>query len=438
MELVWSTEKRMVCELVPYEKNPRFLTEKQRQDLTASMQKFNLVEIPAINLDNTLIAGHQRCKILMALGRGEELIDVRVPSRMLSAEELQEYNIRSNANTGSWDLSLLENEFEIGDLAGWGLDFEKAVKQNKLFEVDIPLEMHPEEDPVPDVSSKTPIVSPGDLFQLGSHRVLCADSSVEGNIQVLLAADGAPVVGDLVFTDPPYNVKIDSIVNLGAVQHKEFGMGSGEMSPAEFTGFLRTVLTSFLQNTKPGSIFFVCMDWKHMTELLSAAEGNSLEMKNLVVWVKDNGGMGSFYRSRHELIFVFKNGDAPHINNFELGQYGRYRTNVWEYTGSNSIGNPDREHARLHPTVKPLKLVADAILDCSRINGIVLDYFLGSGTTLIAAEQTQRRAYGLELDPSYVELIIRRYHNYMTRQSQPVVFRHMNGRIELNDIIRNG
>jgi DNA modification methylase len=214
----------------------------------------------------------------------------------------------------------------------------------------------------------------------------------------------------MVFIDPPYNVRIDGNVSgLGQIKHKEFAMASGELSEAKFTTLLNTAFRNLIAHSVDGSIHFVCMDWRHCFELLSAARDVYAELKNLCVWNKDNGGMGSFYRSKHELVFVFKNGTGLHINNVELGRYGRNRTNVWDYPGVNSLHQGRLEELAMHPTVKPVALVADAILDCSKRRGIVLDSFGGSGTTLIAAEKVGRRGYVMELDPAYVDVTIKRF-----------------------------
>lgn len=220
----------------------------------------------------------------------------------------------------------------------------------------------------------------------------------------------------MIFTDPPYNVKINNIVNSGKVKHQEFKMASGEMNEKEFIDFLTSVFNNLVLFSKNGSIHYQCMDWKHIYEIITAGRNSYTELKNLCIWNKDNGGMGTFYRSKHELIFVFKNGTEKHINNFELGQNGRYRTNVWDYAGVNSftnrerIGNKSIGHSDLeyHPTVKPVTMVADAILDCSNANDIILDAFGGSGTTMIACEQMKRKGYLIELDPKYCQVIIDR------------------------------
>ncbi len=217
----------------------------------------------------------------------------------------------------------------------------------------------------------------------------------------------------MVFTDPPYNVPIDGHASgLGAIQHRDFVMASGEMDATEFTAFLTGVCGLLASHSVDGAIHFVCMDWRHVGELSAAGDKAYSELKNICVWNKHNAGMGSLYRSQHELVFVFKNGRGAHQNNVQLGQYGRHRSNVWNYRGINAPGPSNDQETNLlalHPTVKPVALVADAILDCSSRGDIVLDSFLGSGTTIIAAERTGRRCYGLEIDPRYVDTIIRRW-----------------------------
>ena len=214
----------------------------------------------------------------------------------------------------------------------------------------------------------------------------------------------------MVFTDPPYNVRIDgNVCRRGRIRHREFAMAAGEMSASEFTTFLQSAFRHLSNHSAAGSIHFVCMDWRHLSELLAAGGQVYTELKNLCIWNKDNGGLGSLYRSKHELVFVFKQGTAPHINNVELGRFGRNRTNVWDYPGVNSLHQGRLDDLAMHPTVKPVALVADAMRDCSRRDGIVLDCFGGSGTTLIAAHKTGRRGYLIELDPLYVDLIVKRY-----------------------------
>jgi DNA modification methylase len=266
------------------------------------------------------------------------------------------------------------------------------------------------EDEIPDPPPAGAAVSrAGDVWTLGSHRLLCGSALDSASYQTLMAGE----LAQMVFTDPPYNVRIDGNVSgLGRVHHREFAMASGEMSEGDFAKFLHTTFAQLTAASMDGAIHFVCMDWRHIGEILGAGRAVYSELKNVAVWNKTNGGMGTFYRSKHELIFVWKVGTAPHVNNFELGQHGRHRTNVWDYAGVNTMRPGRLEELAMHPTVKPVALVADAIKDCSRRKGIILDAFMGSGTTLIAAERTGRRARGIELDPAYVDVAVRRWQTY--------------------------
>jgi DNA modification methylase len=254
----------------------------------------------------------------------------------------------------------------------------------------------------------TPAVSRlGDTWHLGEHRLYCGDALEKSSYEILLANDRA----HMVFTDPPYNVPIDGHVGgRGAIKHREFVMASGEMTNQEFRDFLAASCSQIKSFVHDGALGFVCMNWRHAAQLLDAA--SALELKNICVWVKNNGGMGSLYRSQHEFVFVYKFGTANHINNVELGKHGRNRTNVWEYRGVNSFGADRDELLRAHPTVKPVALVADAIKDCTNRGDLILDPFGGSGTTTIAAQKTKRRAALIEIDPLYVDVIIRRWQAY--------------------------
>lgn len=264
-----------------------------------------------------------------------------------------------------------------------------------------------EADELPEVDLSVPPVSRlGDLWLLGEHRLLCGDATNQQYMRRVMGGRRA----QMVFTDPPYNVPINGNVSgLGAVRHAEFAMASGEMTEAEFIAFLQSALGSMAAYSADGAIHFICIDWRHLFELLTAGRGVYPELKNVCVWAKTNAGMGSLYRSQHELVAVFKKGTAPHINNVELGRHGRNRTNVWAYAGMNSFGAERDEALALHPTVKPVALVEDAILDCSRRSGIVLDAFAGSGTTLVAAERAGRRGFGMELEPRFVDVALRRF-----------------------------
>ena len=276
------------------------------------------------------------------------------------------------------------------------------------------------------------VTQPGDVWQLGPHRIVCGNALDETTYAGLLGDEKAA----LVFTDPPYNVPVDGHVSgNGAVRHREFAMATGEMSEAEFTQFLRNTCGLLAAHSAPGSIHYVCMDWRHVGELTAAGKGAYAELVNICVWVKHNGGMGSLYRSQHEFVFVFKAAGGSHVNNVQLGKFGRTRTNVWSYRGINNFGGGSGEGNLLamHPTVKPVALVADAILDCSRRGDRVLDAFLGSGSTLIACERTGRACRGIELDPLYVDTAIRRWQRYTGREAVHANGTTFNAREEARD-----
>jgi DNA modification methylase len=430
MELLkWHTETRRVSELVPLDYNPRKRNEDRQKKLEDSISKFNLVEIPVINLDNHIIAGQRRWEVYMETGRTDEEIDVRVPNRMLVESEVKEYNLIANIHAGEWDLPRLEAHFSdiykdiIPDLPTLDISPMPTVaavisKENKIFEDDF------DELPRNESLSKS-----GDLYEINSHKILCADSTDLNTLNKLMSGN----LAEMIFTDPPYNVKTNDIGNKGKVKHDDFVMAAGEMTRSRFTRFLEDIFVNLIKVSKDGSIHYVCMDWKHVKEIAIAGEVYTKPM-NLIVWKKDNAGMGTFYRSQHELIFIYKNGKEKHINNFGLGGTGRYRTNVWEYSGMNSVGNKERDLLKEHPTPKPIKLVADAIFDCSNPFGIVLDVFLGSGTTLIAAEQTNRICYAVEMESTYVDLSILRYIRYMNANKQSFIIKRNGVELSKNEI----
>jgi DNA modification methylase len=314
----------------------------------------------------------------------------------------------------TWDDRLLAEQLKA--LSVHGLDFNIEITGFEIGEIDLriaSLDELPERDddpadPVPELPDGPAVSKLADLWLLGGHRVLCGSALDAAAFGALVGEERAATV----FTDPPYNVPIDGHASgLGAIHHRSFPMASGEMDSAQFTAFLAAAFRNMASFSAAGSLHYICMDWRHVEELLAAAHDVFGEVKNLCVWVKDNAGMGSLYRSQHELVFVFKQGRHEHRNNVQLGRFGRNRSNVWRYPGGNSFGRCTEEGnlSALHPTVKPVALVADAILDCSARADIVLDPFLGSGTTLIAAERTGRRCCGLELDPLYVDTIVRRW-----------------------------
>jgi DNA modification methylase len=399
--------------LQPYPRNPRTHSKRQIRQIADSIKEFGFTNPVLIDRDGGIIAGHGRVEAAKLLG-----IDSVPTIRLEDMTEAQKraYILADNklAENAGWDRELLALELQY--LTELDIDFDLTITGFETTEIDLlieglePAEDDPAADSVPESDPDAPVISQvGDLWLLGPHRILCGDATNPDSFKRLMGGQTA----QMVFIDPPYNVAIDGhVCGLGSIRHEEFAMASGEMSEAEFTEFLRGVFGHLIEYSMDGSIHYVCMDWRHIHELLTAGRSAYTEIKNLCVWNKDNGGMGSFYRSKHELVFVFKNGTEPHINNFELGQNGRYRTNVWNYPGVNSLREGRLDDLAMHPTVKPVALVADAMLDCSRRGGIVLDGFGGSGTTLIAAEKTGRKAYAMELDPKYVDTAIRRWQEY--------------------------
>lgn len=251
--------------------------------------------------------------------------------------------------------------------------------------------------------SRPAISKVGDLWTLGDHKILCGDALQPSSFEALLGAERAQVV----IADGPYNVRINGNVS-NSGKHPEFVMASGEMSRDEFADFLTAAFANLIAFSVDGSVHFLFIDWRHLAEMVLATVQYA-EMKNLIIWNKQSAGMGSFYRSKHELVWTMKNGTARHINNFGLGEKGRHRSNVWDYAGLAGGTAGRAEDLAMHPTVKPVAMIADALKDCSKKGGIVLDCFGGSGTTLIAAEQNGRRARLIELDPAYVDVTIRRW-----------------------------
>ena len=400
-------ERIRVSDLKPHERNARTHSKKQIRQIADSIQRFGFTNPVLVDGENRIIAGHGRVEAAKLLKLGD-VPTIRIDR--FSEAERRAYVIADNrlAELAGWDNELLALELE--EILQLEPEFDAKLIGFDPAEVAALIDGRLEPDPVDaevDVDENSaPVSRLGDIWQLGRHRLICGDATDPSVLERLLENSRA----QMVFTDPPYNVRIDgNVCGLGSVKHEEFVMASGEMSQAEFTRFLTLSLQNLADFSVDGSIHFVCMDWRHLQEILDAGGVAYDELKNLVVWNKDNGGMGAFYRSKHELIFAFKKGSAAHINNFGLGQHGRYRTNVWDYAGVNSLKADRADELAMHPTVKPVKMIVDAILDCSRRNGIVLDSFCGSGTTIVAAEQTGRVGYGVELDPRYVDVAVRRW-----------------------------
>jgi len=400
---------RPITGLRPYPRNARRHSPKQIQQIAAAMRTFGFTNPILIDDAGMILAGHGRLEAAKLLGHAT------VPTiRLAQMTEAQKraYILADNrlAELAKWDPEILATELEF--LTSTDLGFEVEVTGFETQAIDLALApathapADPKADALPAPHEGPAVARAGDLWILGPHRLLCADARDAHSFTRVM--DGRKA--QLVITDPPYNVRIAGHAQgLGRVKHRDFAMASGEMSGAAFTRFLTDALGNCAVHSTNGSIHFVFMDWRHMREVLAAGDAVYSELKNVCVWNKDNAGMGTFYRSKHEIVFVFKNGTKPHINNFGLGDGGRYRTNVWDYAGLNSLKRGRDDELEMHPTVKPVALIVDAIKDCSQRNQIVLDPFMGSGTTIIAAEKTGRRAFGIELDPAYVDVAIRRY-----------------------------
>jgi DNA modification methylase len=394
--------------LTPYARNARSHSRQQIAQIARSIETFGFTNPILVDAGNRVIAGHGR------LAAGKQLGLEVVPALRLeglSEAQLRAYVIADNrlAEKAGWDKETLA--LELQGLADLEIELDVTITGFETAEIDVliqGLELGGTVDAADELPAvpTVPVSETGDLWRLGSHLLLCGDALSKESYGRLMGGE----LAELVFTDPPYNVPVQGHVSgLGKVKHAEFAMASGEMSAAEFTRFLGQVFDRLVANSADGSLHYVCMDWRHAAEVLAAKEGRYADLKNICVWAKTNGGMGSLYRSAHEFVFLLKNGSAPHVNNVELGKHGRYRTNVWTYAGVNAWGKQRSAELAMHPTVKPVALVADAIKDCSRRGGIVLDPFGGSGTTLIAAERTGRVARLIELEPKYVDVAIRRY-----------------------------
>ena len=398
-----SVTYRPIGELLPDPRNARTHPKRQIEQLKASIKEFGFTNPILADPEGRIIAGHGRLQAAKALEIAQ------VPTITLSGlSETQKRALRIADNkialNASWDLEILQQE--LGELASIDLDVDPTLTGFSTGEIDVLLakSADPDDEVIPPAPT-TPKTKPGDIWILGEHRIGCGDAR---NTEFLRRVIGEGAQVDAAFLDPPYNVRIKGNANPTG-RHREFAMASGEMSEANFRSFLADALGAAAGCSRDGAIHFVCMDWRHMDSLLAVGPTVYGELLNLCIWNKSNAGMGSLYRSKHELVFVYRVGMAPHLNMVELGKHGRNRTNVWDYASVSSIRGSRREDLNLHPTVKPVGLVADAIKDVTRHGDLVMDLFLGSGTTLLAAERTGRRFRGLEIDPGYVDVAIERW-----------------------------
>ena len=400
-------ENMALNQIRAYVKNAKSHPEGQIQQIAASIRQFGFNNPILVDDNLEIIAGHGR----MAAAHVLELDTVPV-IRLAHLSEAQKraYRLADNkiAENGGWNADLLRLEIsELEQICG---DLDISLTGFSDVELDV-LSMDdksvadPKANNVPYIPESEIVTCPGDVWCIGAHRIICGNSLNAETFETLLGTRQA----DMVLQDPPYNVKISGhVCGSGNVRHKEFQMASGEMSTDEFTQFLRKNFDLCAKYSRSGALQYNFMDWRHMGEILAAGTGAFSGLINMCVWCKSSGGMGSLYRSQHELCFIFKNGEDAHVNNVKLGSNGRYRTNVWQYAGVNAFGR-HKNDIKMHPTVKPVEMLKDAILDVTRRGDIVLDAFLGSGSTLIAAHQSKRVCYGIELDPLYVDTSIHRF-----------------------------
>jgi DNA modification methylase len=382
------------------------------------MMRFGVINPLIADDRGRIVAGHARAEAAKLIGL--TLVPV-IRLSHLNEVEIRAYMLADNklAEKAGWDREMLAIEFrelqialpEIGiDLGITG--FEPGEVDTIL--VDLEDDRADPADQVPELTTEASVSRMGDIFVLGQHRLMVGDARDPQAYARLMQGEKA----EMAFLDPPYNVHVAGHVGgRGRVKHREFAFASGEMTSEQFVAFLQETLGSCAHHTVDGGITYVCMDWRHVRELSEAGDAVYDELKNICVWAKTTPGQGSFYRSQHELVFVYKRGQAPHLNTFELGQHGRSRSNVWTYAGVNTFRAGRMDELTMHPTVKPVALVVDAMRDCSSRGGVVLDAFAGSGTTVMAAEQVGRRARGLEIDPGYVDVAIKRWQTFAKRDA---------------------
>ena len=394
----------LTASIKPFTNNARLHSKQQVARIAASIQEFGFTNPVLIDEQSELIAGHGRLQAAIQLSLTE------VPAiRVLGLTEAQKRALRLADNRlaerSTWSKEALANELKV--LVDLDYDVEltgfDAIEIDGFVTTDGP---GVEDEPVIAPPPTTPVSQLGDLWKLGPHRLLCGDAREPASYQQLLADEE---VG-MVITDVPYNVPIKGHVSgLGRHQHSEFAMASGEMSPEQFRAFLHSILKLARDASRDGAIHYVFIDWRSIADVIALGRELYSELKNLIAWVKPNGAMGSFYRSQHELIAVFKHGRAPHVNNVQLGRLGRYRSNVWQYPGASGFSKTRNQDLADHPTPKPVRLIADAIRDASHPGDLILDPFGGAGTAILAAEDTGRRAALIEIEPKYVDVALRRY-----------------------------
>lgn len=423
IKLEWHTEKRKISELLPYDKNPRILTDRKRDILKKSLEKFGFVEIPVINLDGVLIAGHQRCKVMALIGRGNEDIDVRVPNRQLTDNEFKEYNVTRNVEIGQWNREILELDFSDIDLEQLGISIESMSMPDEIINSvnDIIKSDEDEKNEVP-VPINDPIIKSGDLFQLGEHRLLCGDSTIADDVIKVLGGNKP----NLMLTDPPYGVNYDPSWREGA----DLGIGKRSKGKVQNDDIIDWSATYSLFE---GDVAYVWHAGKYTDTVAGNLKQCGFDIISQIIWAKQHFVLsrGDYHWKHEPCWYAVKKGKKHNW------QGARDQSTVWDIKNNNSFGNSSKEETFGHGTQKPLECMERPIRNNTETGGGVYDPFLGSGTTLIAAEKLARKCYGIEIAPNYCEVIILRYCNYMKQQAKEFVFKHINGDLTIDSIIEN-
>lgn len=401
----------------------------QVERLKKSIQHFGFVHPILITVGRSVVDGENRVEAARLLGC--ETVPCIIVDH-LSNEQIRLLRVTLNRlqEQGEWDFDALRLEFL--DLIDLELDLSVTGFSPQELDIicldDQPVEAPSSTDLEPD-RDEPPVSELGDIWLLDNHRLICGDALLPETYETLMAGAGAQAI----FSDPPYNVKIEGFVSSKTAKHahKDFVMAAGEMSKVEFGTFLQNFLEHSAAHVTDGGVMFFCSDWRCLAQLHAAFEAVNLHLINVAVWDKGTGGMGSLYRSQHELVSICVRGKSPGINNVELGKHGRNRSNVWSYPGANRLGSSANKALKLHPTPKPVEMVVDALLDVTNKGDIVLDPFMGSGTTIIAADKAKRIAYGVELDPQYVDVAVRRWQGH---SGKPAI--HAESGISFDEVAR--
>ena len=395
-----------LADLKPLGRETRRHPPAQIRKIANSLKQFGFVLPILIDEQSRVIAGWAVVLAARQLGLAEipavsvlDLSEGELRALRLALNRLAEYARWNDPELKSefWEILQLDPQITLEDTGFEVAEIDAILDDGGLDQ----------EDELPTIDEQARAITQiGDQWILGDHVIRCADALDFQSFAHLLGSEQA----GMVFADPPYNVKIaGNVTRSRLAARRDFAMAKGELTSAQFQAFLQTTCSHCVRFSKNGSIHYICIDWRHLPELFAAGASVYTELKNLVVWAKTNAGMGSFYRSQHELIVVYKSGTLPHINNIELGRHGRNRSNVWSYLGQNALNGTRKSKLSLHPTCKPVAMIADAIRDCSNRGDVILDCFGGAGTTLIAAEKTGRRARLIELNPTFVDVTIERW-----------------------------